>query len=142
MPTIEEVKESIARIQAAMNNCNENERHRLMFELIFHQNQLLSLMLIERARIVRQNENMEKFLDKVKKRRNWMWNSFTSLLINFTFYILLFSCYNFKRRLCVWVSNSGTQDTRHIHYDTFTSSFFTAEFSAIFEPKFKCVVLG
>ena len=109
MPTIEEVKESIARIQAAMNNCNENERHRLMFELIFHQNQLLSLMLIERARIVRQNENMEKFLDKVKKRRNWMWNSFTSLLINFTFYILLFSCYNFKRRLCVWVSNSGTE---------------------------------
>ena len=70
MPTIEEVKESIARIQAAMNNCNENERPRLSYELIFHQQQLLSLMLLERARIERQNANMQNFLDHLKKRKN------------------------------------------------------------------------
>ena len=70
MPTIEEVKESIARIQAAMNNCNENERPRLMAELLFHQQQLLILMELERARIERQNYNMEKFLDILRRRNN------------------------------------------------------------------------
>ena len=109
MPTIEEVQQSIGRIRAALQNCNENERPRLMAELLFHQQQLLILMELERARIERQNYNMEKFLDILRRRNNWMCHSFKSLLINFTFYILLFSCYNFKRRLCVWVSNSGTE---------------------------------
>ena len=69
MPTIEEVNESIARIEAALDNCNENERPRLSAELLFHQQQLLTLMQLERARIDRQNSNMEKFLDILKKRR-------------------------------------------------------------------------
>ena len=68
MPTIEEVKESIACIEAALDNCNGNERPRLSAELLFHQQQLLTLMQLERARIDRQNSNMEKFLDILKKR--------------------------------------------------------------------------
>ena len=70
MPTIQEVRESIARIEAALQNCNENERPRLSYELIFHQQQLLTLMLLERARMERQNSNMQKFLDILKNRKN------------------------------------------------------------------------
>ena len=68
MPTIEEVNQSIARINAALEICNENERPRLRAELLFHQQQLLILMQLERARIDRQNSNMQKFLDILKKR--------------------------------------------------------------------------
>ena len=70
MPTIDEVQQSIGRIRAALQNCNENERPRLMAELLFHQQQLLILMELERARIERQNYNMENFLDILKNRRN------------------------------------------------------------------------
>ena len=70
MPTINEVQQSIARIEAALQNCNENERPRLSYELIFHQQQLLTLMLLERARMERQNSNMQKFLDILKNRKN------------------------------------------------------------------------
>ena len=68
MPTIAEVQQSIARIEGALINCNENERPRLRAELLFHQQQLLILMQLERARIDRQNSNMQKFLDILKKR--------------------------------------------------------------------------
>ena len=70
MPTINEVQQSIARIRAALENCNQNERPRLMAELLFHQQQLLILMELDRARIERQNYNMEIFLDILKNRRN------------------------------------------------------------------------
>ena len=68
MPTINEVQQSIARIEAALENCNENERPRLRAELLFHQQQLLILMQLERARIDRQNSNMQKYLDILKRR--------------------------------------------------------------------------
>ena len=68
MPTIAEVQQSIARIEAALDNCNENERPRLRAELLFHQQQLLILMELERARIDRQNSNMQKYLDILKRR--------------------------------------------------------------------------
>ena len=70
MPTIAEVQQSIARIEAALDNCNENERPRLRAELLFHQQQLLILMQLERARIERQNYNMENFLDILRRRNN------------------------------------------------------------------------
>ena len=70
MPTIEEVNQSIARINAALEICNENEQPRLRAELLFHQQQLLILMQLERARIERQNYNMEKFLDILRRRNN------------------------------------------------------------------------
>ena len=69
MPTIAEVQQSIARIEAALINCNENERPRLRAELLFHQQQLLILMELERARIERQNSNMQKYLDILKRRK-------------------------------------------------------------------------
>ena len=69
MPTIAEVQQSIARIEAALDNCNENERPRLRAELLFHQQQLLILMELERARIERQNSNMQKYLDILKRRK-------------------------------------------------------------------------
>ena len=69
MPTINEVQQSIARIEAALENCNENERPRLRAELLFHQQQLLILMELERARIERQNSNMQKYLDILKRRK-------------------------------------------------------------------------
>ena len=68
MPTIAEVQQSIARIEGALINCNENERPRLRAELLFHQQQLLILMELERARIDRQNANMQKYLDILKRR--------------------------------------------------------------------------
>ena len=70
MPTINEVQQSIASIRAALENCNQNERPRLLAELLFHQQQLLILMELERARIERQNYNMEKFLDILRRRNN------------------------------------------------------------------------
>ena len=69
MPTIAEVEESIARIEAALKNCDERDRPRLHAELLFHQQQHLTLMQMERARIDRQNANLEFVLDILKKRR-------------------------------------------------------------------------
>ena len=69
MPTIAEVEESIARVEAALKNCDERDRSRLLAELLFHQQQHLTLIQMERARIDRQNANMQFVLDILKKRR-------------------------------------------------------------------------
>ena len=69
MPTIAEVEESIARIEVALKICDERDRPRLHAELLFQHEQHLTLIQMERARIDRQNANLEFVLDILKKRR-------------------------------------------------------------------------